>query len=96
MPAVELTPAAVEDLDKLIESHELPSETWDRVARSLMPLEQFPRVGRVLARPWSGFRYVIGPWSWMVLVYAYLEPEDRVVVVTIQDGRNSTAPRPGV
>jgi hypothetical protein len=28
----------------------------------------------------------------MVIVYTYLEDEDRVVVVTIQDGRSSAAP----
>jgi hypothetical protein len=94
VPAVELSAAAVEDLENLIESHELPPDTWDRVTRSLMPLTQFPRVGRILAGPWNGFRFVIGPWSWMVVVYAYLEREDRVVVVTLQDGRSSAAPRP--
>jgi hypothetical protein len=30
----------------------------------------------------------------MLLVYAYDEIEERVVVVTIQDGRSSAAPRP--
>jgi hypothetical protein len=30
----------------------------------------------------------------MVLVYAYLEADERVVVVTVQDGRSSRAPRP--
>jgi len=29
----------------------------------------------------------------MVIVYAYLEDEDRVVVVTVQDGRSFTASR---
>jgi len=29
----------------------------------------------------------------MIVVYAYIEADDRVVVVTIQDGRSSVAPR---
>ena len=33
---------------------------------------------------------MLGPGRWMVLVFA-LESEDRVVVVTIQDARSSTA-----
>ena len=34
---------------------------------------------------------MLGPWRWMVQVYVELESEDRVVVVTIQDVRSSTA-----
>jgi len=34
---------------------------------------------------------VLGPWRWMLIVYAYLEVEDRVVVVTIQDARSSAS-----
>lgn len=30
-------------------------------------------------------------WRWLILVYAWLEEEDRVVVVTIQDGRAATS-----
>jgi hypothetical protein len=35
------------------------------------------------------FRFVLGPWRWLLLVYVFIQPEDRVVVVTIQDGRSS-------
>ena len=38
------------------------------------------------------FRFVLGPWRWLVIVYVHLEGDDRVVVVTIQDGRASRAP----
>ena len=38
---------------------------------------------------------MLGPWRWMVIVYTYLEDDDRVVVVTIQDGRSSTGPTAG-
>jgi hypothetical protein len=83
--------AAVEDLRALARTHSLPADTASRVARSLRPLERFPLLGPSLTGRWEGFRFVLGPWRWMVLVYAVLEPGDRVVVVTIQDARSSTA-----
>jgi plasmid stabilization system protein ParE len=92
MARVELTETAVADLAQLIRTHSLPSDTRKRVRRSLEPLEQFPLVGAELDGRWSGLRFLLGPWRWMILVYAYLEEQDRVVVVTIQDGRSSRAP----
>lgn len=89
MARVELAAAALEDLDRLIRSHSLPDDTRARLKRSIAPLERFPLLGAALRGRWSGFRFVLGPWRWMVLVYVYLEDEDRVVVVTIQDGRAS-------
>jgi plasmid stabilization system protein ParE len=89
---VELAAAAVEDLERLILTHSLPANTKARVQRTLRPLERFPLLGAELGRRWEGLRFVLGPWRWMVVVYAYLEDENRVVVVTIQDGRSSTAP----
>jgi plasmid stabilization system protein ParE len=88
---VELARAAVEDLDALIRSHSLPPDTRARVARSLRALERFPLMGPALTGRWDGFRFVLGPWRWLLLVYVYVETEDRVVVVTIQDGRSSSA-----
>ena len=89
MARVELSAAAVEDLDRLIRSHSLPSDTKERLKRSLRALERFPLLGPALEGRWTGFRFILGPWRWMVVVYVYLEPEDRVVIVTIQDGRAS-------
>lgn len=93
MTRVEVAAAAVEDLDDLIRTHSLPPDTRARVARSLQPLARFPQLGPELAGRWSGFRFVLGPWRWMLLVYVHLEDEDRVVVVTIQDGRAATMSR---
>ena len=90
MASVELARAAVEDLDVLVRTHSLPGDTRARVARSLRSLERFPHMGAPLGGRWEGFRFVLGPWRWLVLVYVYLEAEDRVVVVTIQDGRSSS------
>jgi plasmid stabilization system protein ParE len=86
---VELSAAAVEDIDRLIRSHSLPSDAKERLRRSLRPLERFPRLGAALEGRWMGFRFILGPWRWMVVVYVYLESEDRVAIVTIQDGRAS-------
>ena len=91
MPRVELAVAAVEDLDRLIRTHSLPPDSRARVARSLRALERLPLMGPALSGRWEGFRFLIGPWCWLVLVYVFLESEDRVVVVTIQDARSSTA-----
>ena len=92
MARVELALTAVEDLDVLIRTHSLPADTRARVARSLRSLQQFPNLGPALTgRRWQGFRFILGPWRWLILVYVYIEAEDRVVVVTIQDARSSTA-----
>ena len=89
MARVELSAAAVEDLDRMIRSHSLPADTKERVKRSLRPLGRFPMLGAPLEGRWRDLRFVLGPWRWMILVYVHIESEDRVVVVTIQDGRSS-------
>jgi len=91
MARVELAVAAVEDLERLIRTHSLPANTRQRVARSLASLVEFPELGPALAGRWDGYRFILGPWRWLLLVYVYSEEEDRVVVVTIQDGRSSAA-----
>ena len=91
MARVELSIAAVEDLDALVRTHSLPQDTRDRVRRSLRPLQQFPRLGRELSGRWEGFRLLLGPWRWMLIVYVLIERDDRVVVATIQDARSSAA-----
>ena len=91
MATVELSVAAVEDLDSLVRTHSLPTDTRTRVARSLRPLARLPLIGPPLEGRWHGFRFLLGPWRWMLIVYVYVESEDRVVVVTIQDARSSTS-----
>jgi plasmid stabilization system protein ParE len=93
VPRVELSETAVEDLDRLIRTHSLPADTKERLRRSLRHLESFPRLGAELEGRWSGFRFLLGPWRWMLIVYAHMEADDRVLIVTIQDGRSSAAPR---
>jgi len=88
---VEIARAAVEDLSRLITTLSLPADTRDRVRASLGPLAEFPRLGIELAGRWEGLRVALGPWRWMLLVYEHHEADERVVVLTIQDARSSSA-----
>ena len=82
---------AADDLRRLILTHSLPADTLARVRTSLAPLRTFPLLGPALHGRWEGFRFVVGPWRWLILVYRHFHGDDRVVVVTIQDARSSTA-----
>jgi len=59
------------------------------------PLSRLPRLGPELGGRWSAFRFVLDPWRWMLVIYAFLEEENRVVVVTVQGARSSRAVRSG-
>jgi hypothetical protein len=85
---VELAAAVVGDRDRLVAVLSLPSDTRRRVARSLRSLRDFPLLGAELGCTWSGMRFLLGPWRWMLLVYEYIEADDRVVVVMLQDARS--------
>ena len=92
MARIEVSRAAVADIARLCVTHSLPADTNGRIRRSLRALEQFPRLGTVLdADGWVGFRFVLGPRRWMVIIYEVLDDGARVVVVTVPDGRSSTA-----
>jgi hypothetical protein len=91
MPAVEVTRQARTQLRNLIETRRLPSETRGRISRSLLMLEEFPRAGKQLSGVWRDCRAVIGPWGWLIVVYIYIEAEDRVVVIAFHDARTSDA-----
>ncbi len=93
MARVIVAEPARQDLADLVRSHSLPDSTRDRVRRILTPLAAFPLLGPALEGRWDGFRFVLGPWPWMLIVYAYDEETDLVVVVTIQDARSGTSPR---
>jgi plasmid stabilization system protein ParE len=92
---VEISRSAADDLESLIRTHSLPKNTSQRLKRAVRPIGRFPRLGPELGGRWSGFRFVLGPWRWMLVVYVYFESEDRVVIVTIQDARSSHAARAG-
>lgn len=91
MARVELSLTAVEDLDRMIVTHSLPADTRARAQRSLRKLERFPSIGRQLDERWGGLRFIVGSWRWLLIIYAYEKPADRVFVVAIQDARSSSA-----
>jgi plasmid stabilization system protein ParE len=87
-----VSPAAATDLERMIATHSLPSDTRPRVRRALEPLARFPLLGAPLEGRWAGYRFILGPWRWMLIVYAYDPEADIVAVATIQDGRTSNPP----
>jgi plasmid stabilization system protein ParE len=75
-------------LDRLVLTHSLPTDTRERVEASAQPLERFPRIGpeiRTLAD--GSLRFLVGPWPWLLIIYLYLEADERVVIVSVADGR---------
>jgi hypothetical protein len=88
---VEIARDAVADLERLVLTHSLPVDTRERIRRSLAPLERFPRLGAIVHEDRPDERFLIGPWQWLVVVYEYREAEDRVVVLSFEDGRAAGA-----
>jgi plasmid stabilization system protein ParE len=86
-----VTPRARRDVDEAISALTLPEDTWARIARSLIPLETFPLAGPELAGRWAPTRFVLGPWSWMILLYRYEQSSDRIYVIAMHDGRSATS-----
>lgn len=97
MASVLVSPRARHNLERLIQTHSLPGSTLARFAASIGPLAAFPTIGAPLEGQWSGYRFILGPWRWMLIVYEYRQDQDLVGVVTVQDARSSGAvpgPRP--
>lgn len=93
MAQVVVTPRARRDIDEAISALELPGDSWLRIARSLRVLEAFPLAGPELEGRWAPTRFVLGPWSWMILLYRHDAQSDRVFVVAMHDARSAAAPR---
>jgi plasmid stabilization system protein ParE len=91
--SVVVTPTARRNLDTLIETLSLPTSTRQRVKASLEPLRRFPLIGAPLEGRWAGFRFILGPWRWMIVVYRYDEALDQVWILTIRDARSARPPR---
>lgn len=91
MPSVVVTPTAAADLDQIVVSNDLPEDTRDRIRALLEPLADFPEMGTELEGRWKGFRYLVGPWPWMLLIYVFDEDMDLVAVTAIQDARRGGA-----
>lgn len=93
MATVDVTPTARRNLEALIETLSLPPSSVGRLRASLEPLRRFPRLGAPLEGRWASYRFVLGPWRWMLVVYRYDEAADRVDIVTIRDARSARSPR---
>lgn len=91
MPTIEVTRQARDELRELVKTRQLPPDTRKRVSRVLLTLEEFPRAGKQLFGIWRDCRALIGPWGWLIVVYMYIEAEDRVVVIAFHDARTSAA-----
>jgi len=91
MATIEVTRLARDELRELIQTRQLPADTRERVSRTLLTLEEFPRAGKQLSGAWRDCRALIGPWGWLIAIYMYIEAEDRVVVIAFHDARTSDA-----
>jgi hypothetical protein len=92
MARVLVAPGARVELERLIRTHSLPPDTKRRVARSVRRLEQFPLLGRAIDHGrWAGFRFVLGPWRWLIILYKYDQESEVVMVASFEDGRSSTS-----
>ena len=93
MARLEWSRSALLALEHLVRGHGLPSDTRDRVEESARPLGRFPRFGPQIEVLSDGaeLRFLIGTWPWLVIVYLYIEGEDRIVVASVEDGRAATA-----
>lgn len=92
MARLEWSEDALLALERLRVTHTLPADTRQRIEDSAAPLARFPRLGPELRtlREGGELRFLLGPWPWLLVVYVYLEHDDRVVVVSVEDGRAAT------
>jgi len=84
-----IAPAAAADLDLLIRELNLPPNARVRVRDRLSQLADFPESGEKLTARWQGFRYILGPWRWMLIVFVFDNDTNQVNIVTIQDSRTA-------
>jgi plasmid stabilization system protein ParE len=88
MAEVVVTSTALAGLEELIRTHSLPTETKERFRLAVRDLGRFPELGPSLEGKWRGYRFILGPWRWMIVVYHYEPAQGIVAVVTVQDGRS--------
>jgi len=92
---VVITETAQDDLRRIIRELGLPADSAGRVWEHLRPLARFPDMGSPLSGRWSGSRFVLGPWSWMIIIYEHLRDAEVVAVTTIQDARRAASATSG-
>lgn len=95
MATVVVARRARSDLADLIKTRGLPDDTGVRVRGSIQPLASFAQIGKRLTGRWQGFRVILGPWPWMILVYVYDEATNTVTIVAIHDARSASSATTG-
>jgi plasmid stabilization system protein ParE len=95
MARISVAPSARDELVHLIAFLNLPGDTRARVRARIRPLAEAPERGAPLGGRWVSFRFILGPWPWMLIVYSYDADADQVSVVTIQDARRANAATAG-
>ena len=93
MATVVISPRARRNLERLIQTHVLPDSTKARVSRSIEALAAFPLLGAPLSGRWAPFRFILGPWRWMIIAYEYDEAADQVAIThdpgrTVSEGHD--------
>lgn len=89
---LEWSEQALSALERLVLTHSLPPDTRDRIEASAQPLRRFPLIGPEIRAVADGsLRFLIGPWPWLVIVYLYIETDERAVIVSVEDGRAATS-----
>jgi plasmid stabilization system protein ParE len=86
-----VAPAARRNLDRIITTHALPPDTRERVRNRIEPLSEFPLLGSPLEGKWGGMRFILGAWSWMLIVYGYDSERDQVQVFAVEDARTASS-----
>lgn len=92
MTKIRIPESADATFARMITTHSLPSSTRARIAESLEVLSDFPYLGRELSGNWEGYRAILGPWRWLIIVYRFHEDSDEVVVHGFFDARSSRSP----
>ena len=93
MARLEVSPRFKGRLDAFINDYSLPADTKQRVGEILEALQTFPLMGPPLEGRWVGRRSILGPWNWMLIVYAYDEDADLIAVATLHDARRKRTAR---
>ena len=92
MARVVVTQTAARDLRALMRTHRLPENTIERFRRSIRPLADFPELGGELGGAFAPWRFLLGPWRWMIVIYRFYPERDLVAILAVVDGRTSTSP----
>ena len=74
----------------MVELYGLPGNTRRRVAGCVEHLIHYPDSGALLPGRWEGYRFVLGPWTWMLIIYEVID-DDLVAVVAFEDSRTGSA-----